>query len=73
MILACIPCTHFFFFLHSSLIFLQVIAYGKLSGQLSSNALQLASRDHINMGLGAASVLGLASKLHEVPDDNTST
>ena len=51
----------------------QVIAYGKLSGQLSSNALQLASRDHINMGLGAASVLGLASKLHRVPCDSFCT
>jgi hypothetical protein len=44
-----------------------VIAYGKLSGQLSSNALQLASRDHINMGLGAASALGLASKYIRTP------
>lgn len=38
-----------------------VIAYGKLSGSMSSNALQLASRDHINMGLGAASSLGLVT------------
>lgn len=40
----------------------QVIAYGKLSGSLSSNALQLAARDQINMGLGTASAVGLASE-----------
>ena len=37
----------------------QVIAYGKLAGSLSSNALQLKYRDQINMGLGSASVFGL--------------
>jgi NAD(P) transhydrogenase len=37
-----------------------VIAYGKLAGSLSSNALQLPMRDNINMGLGGASALGLA-------------
>ena len=36
-----------------------VIAYGKLSEQLSSAALALPGRDQINMGLGAASALGL--------------
>lgn len=36
-----------------------VIAYGKLSGSLSSAALQLPARDQINMGLAATSVLGL--------------
>lgn len=36
-----------------------VIAYGKLAEKLSSNALQLAMRDQINMGLGAASLLGM--------------
>jgi NAD(P) transhydrogenase len=37
-----------------------VIAYKKLAGTMSSNALQLPMRDQINMGLGAASVAGLA-------------
>ena len=36
-----------------------VIAYGKLAGSLSSSALQLPNRDYINMGLGAASLLGM--------------
>jgi NAD(P) transhydrogenase len=36
-----------------------VIAYGKLAGSMSSNALQLAGRDQINMGLGAASVAAM--------------
>lgn len=37
-----------------------VIAYGKLAGSLSSTALALPSRDHINMALAATSVAGLA-------------
>ncbi len=36
-----------------------LIAYGKLNGDLSSDALQLPMRDQINMGLGAASALGM--------------
>jgi NAD(P) transhydrogenase len=38
-----------------------VIAYGKLAGSLDSAALQLPGRDQINMGLGAASVIGLGT------------
>jgi NAD(P) transhydrogenase len=38
-----------------------VIAYGKLAGSLDSAALQLSGRDQINMGLGAASLLGLGT------------
>lgn len=37
-----------------------VIAYGKLSGQMSSAALQLPGRDAINVVLGSTSVAGLA-------------
>ncbi|CAM9196880.1 unnamed protein product [Ectocarpus fasciculatus] len=36
-----------------------VIAYGKLAGSLSSDALQLPIRDQLNMALGGASALGL--------------
>ena len=36
-----------------------VIAYGKLAGSLSSNALQLPIRDQLNMALGGASALSL--------------
>jgi NAD(P) transhydrogenase len=36
-----------------------VIAYGKLSEQLSSAALALKGRDHINMGLGGVSALSM--------------
>eukprot|EP01035_Chromulina_nebulosa_P017810 gene17810-23420_t len=36
-----------------------VIAYGKLAGSLSSNALTLPGRDTINIGLASASVLSL--------------
>jgi len=36
-----------------------IIAYGKLSGTMSSDALQLPIRDQLNMGLAGASVLGL--------------
>ncbi len=36
-----------------------VIAYGKLAGTMSSNALQLPGRDLINVGLAAASVASL--------------
>ena len=49
-------------FPHPSLPLSQVIAYGKLAGSLSSNALQLKYRDQINMGLGGASVLGLGGE-----------
>lgn len=37
-----------------------LIAYGKLAGSLDSGALKLPMRDQINLGLGGASVLGLA-------------
>lgn len=37
------------------------IAYGKLSGKMSSAAMNLPGRDYINMGLGAASVAGLGA------------
>eukprot|EP01036_Dinobryon_divergens_P013257 gene13257-17873_t len=37
-----------------------IVAYGKLSGALKSDALQLPIRDPLNMGLAAGSVLGLA-------------
>lgn len=36
-----------------------VIAYKKLAGTMSSEALQLPMRDQINMGLGAASLAGM--------------
>lgn len=36
-----------------------VIAYGKLAGTMSSNALALPQRDNINIALGGASALGL--------------
>lgn len=36
-----------------------VIAYGKLSGALSSTALQLPVRDHLNLALAGTSVAGL--------------
>ena len=36
-----------------------IIAYGKLAEKLSSAALTLPGRDHINIGLGAASAAGL--------------
>lgn len=36
-----------------------LIAFGKLNGNLSSDALQLPMRDQINIGLGAASALGM--------------
>lgn len=36
-----------------------VVAWGKLSERLSSNAMQLEMRDQINMGLGAVSAAGL--------------
>ena len=36
-----------------------VIAYGKLAGSLSSSALALPSRDTINIGLAAVSVLSM--------------
>lgn len=40
-----------------------VIAYGKLSGQMNSAALQLPGRDFINLGLAATSVAGMAGFL----------
>jgi len=36
-----------------------VIAYGKLAGSINSNALQLAYRDTLNVGLAGASAAGL--------------
>ena len=36
-----------------------IIAYGKLAGLLSSNALALSSRDQINMALGGVSLLSM--------------
>lgn len=38
-----------------------VIAYGKLAGKMSSNALQLPIRDQLNMALGATSLIGLGT------------
>jgi NAD/NADP transhydrogenase beta subunit len=58
----------FFFFSVGSVTFTgSLVAFGKLDGRLSSTPLKLASRDQINMGLGAAT-LGTGAVIMGAPE-----